>query len=425
MAGKRIGMLIALGTCCWLASPAPAQPFPGTGNVPGAQFPYWNSPVPQAMPMPAAPVYAPPQRVVQIPVYVGATDFTRVNLPPDAAGEAASPKGAEKPQPAQTSAPATVSASPTESYAYPSGRSQGGWSAGAGIYYLKPFLADRTAFITTTGAGTGTATSVGTTFDWSYSVSPLVWLAYTGEGGLGVQFRYFRYEQSSNNPSIVNSDGTLSIFQAPGLPDPELLVALGPGSLFGSPSDAGTGDALTFSSDICIETLDLELTRQFSINQVSLMLSGGARYLQSAMNYGGALVNPTGPITETVAFGHNFYAAGQTVSLSGYWYLDANRWAVYFSTRGSLLVGNSRQSFRSSELVAAVSTTSVFTQLDDAVVPIGEIELGLAWTPDLGDIATVVQAAVVDQTYFGVGSPSRLGGDLSLFGFQLSFGVGY
>jgi hypothetical protein len=374
--------------------------------------------------MPAGPVYAPPQRVMHIPVYVGATDFTRVSLPPDAGGEAASPKATEKPQPAQTIAPATVSASPTESYAYPSSRSQGGWSAGAGIYYLKPFLADRTAFITTAPAVGAAPVSTATTFDWSYSVSPLIWLAYSGESGLGAQIRYFRFDQSSNDPSTSNPDGANNIFQAPGLPEPELFHGGTGSGLFNSPSVGGPGDVLTFSSDIRIETLDLELTKHLSVSQWSLMLSAGARYLQSAMDYRGVLVNAAGPLTETVAFGHNFYAAGPTICLGGYWYLDEDRWAVYFSTRGSLLVGNSRQTFSSSQQDIA-SVSNLFTQLDDAVVPIGEIELGLAWTPDLGDVAAVVQAAVVDQTYFGVGSPSQVGGDLSLFGFQVSFGVGY
>lgn len=422
MAGRLVGSLIALGTLCWLASPASAQPFPGTGGTPGMQFPYWRAPAPQAMPLPTAPVYAPPQRVVHIPVYVGATDFTRVNLPAEAAGEAASPKGTEKPQTAPTIAPATALALPSDSFSSSRCPSQGGWSAGAGIYYLKPFLADRTAFITTTGAGGAAAVSTGTAFDWSYAVSPLVWLAYTGEGGLGVQLRYFRYDQSSNDPSTSNPDGTNNILQSPGLPDPELFQGGTSVSLFNSPVAAG--DVLTFGSDIRIETLDLEVTRHLSVSQVALMLSAGARYLQSAMNYRGVLVNPAVPITETVAFGHNYYAAGPTLCLGGYWYLDEDRWAVYFSTRGSLLVGNSRQTFSSSQQDVA-SITNVFTQLDDAVVPIGEIELGLAWTPDLGDMAAVVQAAVVNQTYFGVGSPSRLGGDLSLFGFQVSFGVGY
>ncbi|MBL8799070.1 MAG: hypothetical protein JNM56_34610 [Planctomycetia bacterium] len=416
MTGKLVRSVLSLALCGGLASPAGAQ-------QPGMAFPYWNAPAPQALPMPVAPVYAPPQRIVQIPVLVGSTDYTRVNLA-EPAPDAAAPQAAEKAVP-PTATERPVLPPATDTYTYSRCGGQAGWSAGAGAYILKPMLSDRTAFVTTAPlAGANPVTTV-TPFDWNFSVSPLVWLGYTGENGLGVQLRWFRFDHASDSVGTSNPDVINGIRQAPGLPDPETqaggpIVGL---SLFQSPTTA-PGDVLTFGSDIRIETLDLELTRRFTAREGALWVSGGARYLQCAMDYNGVLVNPAVPITETVSFGHNFYAAGPTLAFGGYWYLDTNRWAVILNTRGSLLVGNSRENFTSAQLdVASLSNFS--TQLDDAVVPIGEIELGLAWTPDLGNVATIVQATVVNQTYFGVGSPSSTDGDLSLFGFQVSFGLGY
>jgi hypothetical protein len=58
-------------------------------------------------------------------------------------------------------------------------------------------------------------------------------------------------------------------------------------------------------------------------------------------------------------------------------------------------------------------------------MPIGELELGLEYARRMGRMDLFVRSAVVDQTYFGIGSPTSTSGNLSLFGVQVSLGLGF
>src|SRR5262249_23146806 len=126
-------------------------------------------------------------------------------------------------------------------------------------------------------------------------------------------------------------------------------------------------------------------------------------------------------LIESVQFAHNFIGGGPTASAQAHWRLGGSNVALYGMARGSVLVGPSRQTFVS---LGGGGHTDLAQSTQRDTIPVGELELGLEYAPR-GGSGFFVQTAVVDQTYWNLGSASNPSGNLSLFGFQISVGLGY
>jgi hypothetical protein len=291
-----------------------------------------------------------------------------------------------------------------------------GWIAGAGVYYLKPSFEDNTAFVSATQAGPDLQSSA-THFDWKYNLAPKIWLGYALSSGLGLRAQLFYFDQNSKQSDVTNNgvnNVPLLIHEAPGLPDPRLHTVPNFDSV-------NIGDVLAFNSHLRICTLDFEATKNLTLGGWSFLFTGGGRYLQSTQRYRGLLTNDATLTVETVDFGHNFYGGGPTGSAQGHWHLGGSGLALFGSARGSLLVGPGRQTFVSTQNLPGSAISDLFSGTKNDTLPVGELELGLEYAQP----GFFVQAAAVEQTYFGLGSASKTDGNLSLFGIQLSVGWGY
>jgi hypothetical protein len=333
-------------------------------------------------------------------------------------------KNPAEPAAAATTAPAVQSkveptactscAASPELNCEPKACGSGGWIAGASAYYLKPSFHDNTAFLTDTLPGVND-TRQATDFAWKYTISPKIWLGYALESGFGIRAQAFYFDQLSKQSTTTNPGNGVIIREAPGLPDPQLHN-------FPNFFSEQAGDELAFGSRLQIYTYDLEATKEVDAGNWAWLFSGGGRYLHSAQDYSGSLVNAGGGFFETVNFGHNISCAGPTAAVQGRWRLGGSSVAVFGAVRGSLLVGPSHQVFSS---LGQTGNTDLNQNKQNDTLPVGELELGLEYGRNVNGAGLFVQAAVVDQTYFGLGSASQADGNLSLFGFRLTVGLGY
>ncbi len=314
--------------------------------------------------------------------------------------------------------------------------SSGGPTAGGTVYFLRPYINNNTAFVTSTGIGTATPSTTSQEFEWNWHLATGAWLGWSSSCGLGFRARHFYFDNDSKT-----ADGTLTVAEAGATtitPPTGLSPVVGvPPRGFQSPgillqSDVGT-DLLSANSDLHIQTIDAEATYSRNYGSFSMIVALGGRYLQMHQNYRASLFNQPDAATvefSTLSSGHNFNGGGPTVAWEGRWRVGCSHVSIFGSVRGSLLVGSSRFSAIFNETIVDpvngsqhnVATTD---SRDDRILPIGELEAGLEYGRSLGRSRVFVRGAVVDQTYFDAGSASGRDGNLSLFGAQVSVGVDY
>lgn len=311
-----------------------------------------------------------------------------------------------------------------------------GIMAGGEIYFLRPFINNNTALITTTGIGTAAPIQLATDFDWNYHVAPAAWLGWTSKCGVGFRARYFGFDQSSQPIIDTLSAGaaTTSTITAPAGLSPSLGT---PSRGFQSPGvllQGGTGaDSITATSDLRIQTIDGEATYAHDWCHLSCLLTIGGRYLQMRQNYQATLSNvPTAGTSENsfLEAGHNFYGGGPTISWQGRWMLGRSGLSVFGLARGSIIVGSSRLTATFAEFIVDPvngnqTNLAASESRDHIVIPIGELEGGLEYSCPIGRTRLFVRGAAVNHTYFDAGSASSRGDNLSLFGAQVSIGLNY
>jgi hypothetical protein len=317
------------------------------------------------------------------------------------------------------------------------------FNAGGSFYYVKPFLQNNTAFLTTIAPATPNSVVSYTNFHWSYEPAGAFWLGWNADCGLGARGRFFFYDQESTTLSLVNATSVPPQTTV----NPPLANFLQPstgGTAFGSPGavlGAGLGrDELTFNSDLKIYVVDVEATYAWKGDNWTLLASGGGRYLTLTQSYKAALFNGGDglQVTEFEFFNNSrkFYGGGLVAGLQGNVGIGQTGLAVFASGRGSLVVGNTSENLQfihqvndATGLVLPVpgvlQTQPLASRSGDHTLSTVELELGLEYGVKLGDNRVFVRAAGVNHTYFDAGNASQSTGNLSLFGLQFSLGLNY
>jgi hypothetical protein len=342
----------------------------------------------------------------------------------------------------------------------------GHFEAGGGFYFLKPYFNGNAAFtiksttsnpgpvnlggpmLSTTNPGLSTSQSSSSEqdFDYDASFSPLLWLAYTGENGLGARARWWHFDQGASL-TVSNSDptGATEITSA----GPRGLSLTSPGRLL---KTFGLGtDRLAFDTDLKIDSWDFEVTQAVAAGKWALAFSGGVRYAHLAQDYHAFRFN-SGSNTDfnfsqdstVLISGFNFNGAGPTLCLEGRRPLGETGLAFYASGRGSLLFGRCNQQVDKLTVFAGNtlggpanspalggpfnSQTSVDSAASqDRVLPVVELEVGGEYAPQLFGPATRVQpfvrAGLIGQSWFGGGNASGPGSNLGFLGLSVTAGV--
>jgi hypothetical protein len=296
----------------------------------------------------------------------------------------------------------------------------GGFYGGLGIYILRPFFGNNPA-TTTTGSTSnfGGTSSVSTfasstsDFRYDYTVSPRLWLGYSGASGLGARLSWWRFDQTASADTFHQNPGfNFSTITAGGLSS----------SPFGS-----TTDFLAVKNRLFLDVWDFDLTQRWQGKNGWLLGGGGVRYLHISQSYNAALAET--PSSFGTTFGGAFHAsndfdgAGPTLFLEGHRRVGGSGFGVYASARGAVLFGSGRQtSFTLNTFSSSFSgntfsfSNATFVQASrDPVLPVVEGELGVEWSRQTGNYNPFFRVGVVGMNYFTVGSATAAG--TSPFGF--------
>jgi hypothetical protein len=332
-----------------------------------------------------------------------------------------------------------------------------GWHlfASAGVYYLEPHLESNPGFIFLHRQGTGAATrsfSGIAGLGSEENMAPQVTIGFISDCGWGLRSHWWHFDQASQVLNAFNTDATLNtIIQTPP------LVGI---SGFSSPGTVARAfrvfnDRMSFGSHLDLHVWDSEVTRAFHWAGWELGVSGGVRYGYISQNYqalrvnGGSGVSGTSRVAVTsdldlVQTGHNLNGVGPTFALEVRRPLWDTGFALYATGRSSVLFGRGRtrsfqatvQNYRITPARGPVQTvnttrTSGSTLGHDDVLPVEDLEVGIAWSRVVGPMRLVgpvrllFQTGLVSQGWFDAGNGTSDKGDLSFFGMSLTAGITY
>lgn len=307
-----------------------------------------------------------------------------------------------------------------------------GFSAGASLYILQPSFGNNPAYTTTVNPGAANQAEQTTSMNWAFAPAQAYWLGWSGPGGLGLRGRYFNFEESSQTLTTNSDLGRIQ--------PPANLILGGGVANFGSPGiflTNGFGkDFLTFSSDLRVQSFDLEATLDVRRGDWFMQLAVGGRYLELAQGYRALLTNDGGGIgseLQALTVARNFTGGGPTIAFQANWQLAQTNFSLFGNVRGSLLVGRSTQNLSVLQSISdpgnvvggnQVSTPTAASS-QQTVLPVAELEVGLEYGFNLGRAHTFIRGAVVNQTYFDAGSASQSDGNLGLFGAQITIGLNF
>lgn len=269
--------------------------------------------------------------------------------------------------------------------------------AGAGFYYIRPAWSANPAFATfgTLGNAT-TASGTLSSIKYDYAFSPRLWLGVAVVDSVGGRVRYWSFDQS--DPVLVR-DNSDSIFTT--------AAPLGVG--FATQGSATNPGVLMVQSRLRLNAIDGEITKDLAIGRMEILWAGGVRYAHLTQNYGAGELMANGA-TQALTSGNRLDGFGPTFAIEAR-YPTIGGIILYDNVRASLLYGTGSQSAFSQ----TISNGNLAMTADrNALLPIGELEIGGEYRRNVGPGTIFVNMALVGQLWFGAGNSSLSDGSSSL-----------
>lgn len=255
-----------------------------------------------------------------------------------------------------------------------------------------------------TNIATGTLNLI--PFDYSFELTPRVWLGYQWESGLGVRSTFWQFDQADDGLTRVN-DGTLfPSATSTTVIFPALITAVVP------------GDQLHVGTSLDAATVDLEATYNARIKCLEMLFSGGLRYAKAEQRFDASV---SGVVPASLNWSREFEGLGPTMGVTG---------KLPFGKSGFYGTGSARLAFLFGEKTLARSVVNdmtptpapPFVRLTDADEVTGTYAagVGLGWQKrtDLADY--FVEGAYEGQLWTAGGAPT-----LTFLGFNgLSLNLG-
>lgn len=288
-------------------------------------------------------------------------------------------------------------------------RGHGRFIGEIGAYFLVPFVGNRAAFTTTTGASSGT-----TDFQRPVAFGPRASVGYLFHTGWGARVNYW-YLHGSTNESVSSGDAATTIatpLAAPfQLTSPSATLLQGLGS-----------DQFKFGQRLDVNVVDVEILKECQIFDATFLFSVGARYARILQTYTASRTNAGGNTdTESITAESNFQGWGPTTSVEFIHRLGSTNLCFYANGRSSFLFGTNRFNQDYTTFNTAVSNQV----RDSRSATILEAEMGLQYGCNIGHCYFFVRAGGVYQRWFDVGSPVGPNGDLSFVGGTARMGIVY
>jgi len=314
----------------------------------------------------------------------------------------------------------------------------------AGVYVLAPRWGNNAAYAMNTYVFDGVTVSDQTLdndFPTETPAAPFVSLAYLGQRGLGMRGRWWGFDSRSSalatNPAEWDFDLTNTLYSANPL-----------GLGFSGSSAENLEQAAIFGNHLEMNVFDVEAVWDLHPGRGSLLLTAGVRYAAVDQQYNvfwlqSALDPLANNISGQLVSGHRFHGAGPTLSVEGRYPLGSSHVAMFAGPRGSVLFGPRRESASLNATITdyygdLVEEDQIFRSAEhDRVLPVGEVEVGAAYSRLISHYRLNLEAAFVAQAWWNAGNPANndtnpgsyiaasSDATMGLVGFRVTAGLSY
>lgn len=289
-----------------------------------------------------------------------------------------------------------------------------GLYAGGEIVFVRPHAEGNQAFLLTQPvAETSNTVNSEVNFQYNHEATGRFWLGCQNCDGWGVRTRYWQFDHDAHRidmevPTDAEVSAQVGNFAA------ENFTA-------GINSDSGiSGRTARASYGLALETIDLEVTKQFDFGPIQFFTAGGLRYVDMDQN---AVFGVTGSLESlSVAHAHGFEGVGPTFNVEAWYPVAATNVTLYSQIRLSGILGETDQRAVEIQSVPNEDVTEFFQRDDlEEGLFITEFGLGLQYTIR----QAFVNAGWEAQIWHGAGGPNSTAGDLVLDGFNIVVGRVY
>lgn len=249
-------------------------------------------------------------------------------------------------------------------------------------------------------------------FDYSYELSPRVWLGWESCRGGGFRSTYFRFDEAADTESVTAVAGSTPVF----------LYVYGAGGNLSRNAEANVGEALTSNHQLKIEALDFEATQRLNWNSLRATLGGGVRIARMDQYTRGDVRDGAGALQESVSNDLKWTGAGPTVSLQIRRALAESRLSMFGGLRGSLLMGETQQKIY--EMKGAFTTELEDAATQHEILTAMEMSIGLQWTQSIGRYSRwFARGGYETQAWFDAGGPVDSSSTVSLDAVTFAIGM--
>ncbi|NLY02022.1 MAG: hypothetical protein GXY83_38555 [Rhodopirellula sp.] len=267
-----------------------------------------------------------------------------------------------------------------------------GFIAGAEMVILRPYASDPKNLTISNGEETFSLTQPDNSFD----ICPRFWLGYVGSRGLGARARYFKFDHGLDAESLLlETTENTPIF--------------------------GTDLRITGAGGLTVYAVDVEAFQQVALGQWNASFGGGVRAGGLGRTFAFA-VEPLDEPIQSAELSKEFDGVGPTVFAEFHRPLGCRGLALVANVRGSVLFGQERLGIAGTgdELLGLSAS-----EKHDAIVGVGEIQLGGEWTRPLdcgGNL--LVNALWEGQIWSGSGAIlDVISNDVGLIGCSIGVGM--
>ncbi len=285
------------------------------------------------------------------------------------------------------------------------------WSAGVEFTFLKPHFDSNVAFTTLNGDGATMESFTETNFDYDRELAPRVWIEGLQCSSLGVRAGYWQFDHPARSNLASPPANGFGRLTTPPFGTVDLSTSV-------------PNSTLATASGINAYSIDLETTKSFDAGAWSWLATAGLRYAEVDQQYNAVLRNAAGNIQGTIDYSQMVQGFGPTVSLRTQRPFTPQL-ALFGFARGAVLAGDGEST------LSAVEDQDLDTELitsrtseRDDLLPIGEMQVGLQWTPPCPGIwHPYLHVALEGQVWGGAGNASSSTGNLGFFGFNVALGT--
>ncbi len=285
------------------------------------------------------------------------------------------------------------------------------FSLGVDFTFLKPHFENNVAFTTLDSDGATTETFTDSEFNYDTELAPRVWLEMLQCGNMGLRASWWQFD---NAAAVASGSPPANGFGRISTP------------MFGSVDLSTTVPNSTYTarSNLKANNVDLEGTTAFNCGDWGWMATAGLRYATMEQTYNSSLTNQANATQGTINYFHELRGIGPTVSARTQRPLTGQL-SLFGLARGSLLFGDSTSQLNAVEDqdLDAQLTTVQSTSRDD-LLPVGDVQVGLQWTPvSYGVWNPYLHVALEGQFWGGAGNASSETGNLGFYGFNFALGM--